>query len=379
MKQEEFQKQLREIADRVAVERDADVMLYSGDISAPHDDEIFEWCSARRRRPNMFMMLSTWGGDAAAAYRIARCLGRHYKTFTVAVGGFCKSAGTLLLIGANELVMAQQAELGPLDVQLRKADEYGERSSGLTPVQALTLLQQRAYDFFSQKLVHMKVELGMTTRTAAEIAGKLATDLYSAIFAQIDPMRLGEMDRAVNIAIKYGERLAVRGKNLKTEDSLARLVVDYPSHGFVIDRDEAKEIFQRVSDPTPAEDELLKVIKPLVRAPLDASAGHVILYLSSEVPNEQQQGKNAADGRSRRASAPAKDKGDGAAHQSHDSGNPARRGDSDVGEAGDGDHNSAVPPEGAARQQSVNPNRTNGQAEPAARKSRKRRPPARAR
>jgi len=49
--------------------------------------------------------------------------------------------------------------------------------------------------------------------------------LFDPIYAQIEPGRLGEIDRAVRISVEYGERIA---QNLKP-DSLERLVVDYPS------------------------------------------------------------------------------------------------------------------------------------------------------
>ena len=38
----------------------------------------------------------------------------------------CKSAGTLLLIGATSLIISDRGELGPLDVQLSKPDEIFE-------------------------------------------------------------------------------------------------------------------------------------------------------------------------------------------------------------------------------------------------------------
>jgi ClpP class serine protease len=39
------------------------------------------------------------------------------------VSGYCKSAGTLIALGANELAFGEHGELGPLDVQIAKRDE----------------------------------------------------------------------------------------------------------------------------------------------------------------------------------------------------------------------------------------------------------------
>ena len=46
----------------------------------------------------------------------------------------CKSAGTILALGADVIIMSQYAELGPIDVQLQKEDEVGESTSGLVGI-----------------------------------------------------------------------------------------------------------------------------------------------------------------------------------------------------------------------------------------------------
>ena len=51
----------------------------------------------------------------------------------------------------------------------------------------------------------------------------------------------------MRIASEYGERL---GKENLVEGGLNRLVAAYPTHGFVIDRTEAKEIFKSVQKPS---------------------------------------------------------------------------------------------------------------------------------
>lgn len=70
--------------------------------------------------------------------------------------------------------------------------------------------------------------------------------LLTPLASQIDPIRLAEVERSLRIANKYGERLKTR--NLR-EGALEELIVAYPSHGFVIDRDEARQIFKRVGLP----------------------------------------------------------------------------------------------------------------------------------
>lgn len=42
-----------------------------------------------------------------------------------------------MCLGADKLIMSGNGELGPIDVQLFKQHEVGERESGLTPIQAM--------------------------------------------------------------------------------------------------------------------------------------------------------------------------------------------------------------------------------------------------
>ena len=231
---------------------DADVLVFCGNMWRPLDGKIIEICTTRRRRPNVLLVLTTFGGDPAVAYRLGRTLQRYYKKFTAFVPGHCKSGGTLVLLGAHELVMAPHAELGPLDAQVRRPDEAGDRTSSLTPTDALRVLAAQSLTAFDQSFAEFRRELLMPSRLAAEIAADFVGTLYSGIFAQIDPMRLGELARATRLMEEYGRRLSARGKNLK-DDALQTLISGFPSHDFVIDTEEARELFVIVREPTPDE------------------------------------------------------------------------------------------------------------------------------
>ncbi|WP_288130980.1 hypothetical protein [Microbulbifer sp.] len=198
----------------------------------------------------------TFGGDPNAGYRIARALGHIYHDEVIAlVPDACKSAGTLMCIGMNELVICDRGELGPLDIQLSKKDELFELTSGLDIVQAINFLQNSSQEIFRDMLIDLKINGGLGTKLAAELASDITTGLISPIASQIDPIKLGEHQRAMNIATAYGRRLNQKFKN--TSDSqILRLLSDYPAHGFVIDRKEAGELFSRVRAPEPAEERI---------------------------------------------------------------------------------------------------------------------------
>src|ERR1051326_7906177 len=115
----------------VAKRLDADVVLFNGAIDRDNHDSLAHCCSAPKH-PNVFLILVTEGGDADAGYRMARALQERYKKVHVAISGYCKSAGTLVAVAANELIISDDGELGPLDVQLLKSDELWEQRSGQT-------------------------------------------------------------------------------------------------------------------------------------------------------------------------------------------------------------------------------------------------------
>jgi hypothetical protein len=271
----------------VGEELEADVLFLNGEIREASYDRIYKICHNRRRRDNVLLLLTTYGGDAHSAYRIARTLQHHYNKFSVLIAGYCKSAGTLIVIGAHEIILNEEAQLGPLDVQLLVADETHARRSGLTPFQALQSLGSEATGFFFSCFWRLKNELHMTTHTASSVAMGMTTGIYGPIFAQLDPMRLGEMERSNQIGLEYAARLNRHGKNAKA-DTPVLLVAGYPDHGFVIDQHETKELFRRVREPSESEAFLVACLASVLRQPLNGGPESIVEFLTPELeePNE---------------------------------------------------------------------------------------------
>lgn len=256
-------------ANALADATDSDVLIYSGDIERPYDDKLLDQlfaCTGRRK--NCLLILCTFGGNPDAAYRIARSLQDNYTRFSVLLAGRCKSAGTLLVVGAHEIAMTPHAELGPLDVQVGKKDELVGLDSGLTVLDALSQLENKAFTLFEDAMLKIvqSSEGRVTFKTATHIAVELSKGMVAPIMAQIDPMHVGEVSRALKIGEEYGSRLSNISLNLQ-EDALKLLVHGYPSHGFVIDKREATELFIHVRDASDLESALLKTLRGAVRIP----------------------------------------------------------------------------------------------------------------
>lgn len=244
--------QVKTAANEITSALDADVAIYNGRLARDEDTKVIQAFRSRRRRSNVLLVLVTAGGDPNAAYRIGRYLQGAYARLTVLVSGECKSAGTLIALAAHELVVSDLGELGPLDVQIDKKGELWELQSGLTVTAALSSLQEKAFLAFEHFLTECRVRR-LPTQTSADVAVKLTSGLLSGIYSQIDPLHVGEAARSISITARYGTRLLEKSKNLN-QDALTRLISDYPTHGFVIDRREASELFNAVREPSVAEE-----------------------------------------------------------------------------------------------------------------------------
>ena len=275
----------KEPAEHLAHRLDADILILNSGMTRPVADQVVEACRVRRRRSNVLLILVTTGGDADAGYKIARALQRYYERFTAYIPGYCKSAGTLVVMGAHDLIFGDHGELGPLDVQMRKPDELWESSSGLTVMEAINTLENTAYRMLETCFLNIKTGSGgqITFKTATEVAVATVTGLLEPIYKQIDPMHVGEAGRAMSIGREYGYRLNAVAGNLQP-DALANLAAAFPVHTFVIDREEAASYFERVRAPEADEDALVQALGTGARLPMDEP---VWAFLSDEVPVEE--------------------------------------------------------------------------------------------
>lgn len=227
-------------------ENECDIFILNGPINSDTARSLRTQVNQKlQRKTNVLLVLTTLGGTPDDGYRIARTLQRKYKKFSIYVPSLCKSTGTLIALGASEIIMGELGELGPLDMQLRKADELWETSSGLNVSAALSQVETRVCDSFSRFFFEMKQNFLLSTKTASDIACRLSEGIYKGIADQVDPIHLGETNRSISIAQQYGESLNSKSKNLK-DKALNNLIAGYPSHSYVIDIKEAETLFNKV-------------------------------------------------------------------------------------------------------------------------------------
>ena len=289
---------VQELANIVADASDTDVILYNGLLERHQDGLLIGECIKRQKRKNVLLILVTLGGDADSAYRIARCLQTKYEHFSLYVSGFCKSAGTLVAMGAHQLVVSDHGELGPLDVQMSKKDELWQTQSGLTITDTLGSLQDRAFVAFEEFFLNITTasQGSITLKTATQIATELTTGLFAPLYGQLDPLHVGEAGRAMSIATWYGKRLLGEGRNIGPNE-LEFITSEYPSHGFVIDRQEASKLFRDVREPTPHEALLADKLGDNARYPINLGReAPRFTFLSEQADSHIQDGNTENEG-----------------------------------------------------------------------------------
>lgn len=251
-----------------------DFLLLSASITRKLHRELVQLFAAGRRHSRCTIFLCTLGGDSDAGYRIARCLQEYYQHIRLVIPSYCKSAGTLIAIGAHELAIGDLGELGPLDMQIAKPNELNERGSVLDVTEALNAISLHISDLFLGTLFDIRKNGYLSTLVAARFAARIAASAIAPLYSQIDPVRLGAIQRAVRVAEHYGRRLNHASAAL-LPDALDRLIGNYPSHSFVIDRAEAAELFRHVECPSSEEVAICDTLWEFLSGPAEISPSYL--------------------------------------------------------------------------------------------------------
>jgi hypothetical protein len=213
------------------------------------------------------------GGCACCAYVVARELRRRFERMAAFVPLGAKSAAALIALSADELVLGDLGELGPLDSQAsrkQKADFPVERSS-LEVFQALGQLKRHALESFDDLVRTVAEKSGMRGEDVCRVGTEFAARVCEPLYAQIDPQALAESAHGLEVGAAYAERVLRRYRPDLDDGSrsriIERLVRGYPCHGFRIDREELAEIGVPVRGPTAEEAVALERLAELLDGP----------------------------------------------------------------------------------------------------------------
>ncbi len=214
------------------------------------------------------LLLDSRGGDARAAYQVAMLLRKRCGGFIAIVPRVAKSAATLLALGADEIALGTDGELGPLDAQFVDRDRE-DWLSALDEFQALERLHAFALEAVDSSMNLLLQRTGKKVETLMPMVLRFVTDMTRPMFENIDVVHYTQMARILKVAEDYAVRLLLPKyptKEAKTiAEGIARhLVQKYPEHGFVINAEEAKSLglktMELSSDQRDAVDALLPML-----------------------------------------------------------------------------------------------------------------------
>lgn len=214
----------------------------------------------RERRPRQVgavLYLATPGGSLPGAFRFFDALRTHYEWYRAVVVAPCKSAGTLLAAGAQDLVFHGGGELGPLDAQVAGVSALAI----LEGVEQLAQLGRRAFGDARDAFLEDDDDLSRSQaiREAAEVTRAVVAGL-----GDIGAGDIGQAERLLRysedltrLALEHGEN-AARGRD--SAELAAHLVRGYPNHGYPILLSAASELFDVTRTANGSETAMVKAL-----------------------------------------------------------------------------------------------------------------------
>jgi len=91
-----------------------DVQLGHADFYVIHDLLI-----DKKGRDKIDVYIETPGGSGETAEEIVKCLHNNFDTVSFVVSGEAKSAGTIIVLSGDEILMTETGSLGPIDAQMK--------------------------------------------------------------------------------------------------------------------------------------------------------------------------------------------------------------------------------------------------------------------
>lgn len=186
------------------------------------------------------LLLFTAGGDIDQAERIVLMCRKKIGdgcSFRVIVPDSAKSAGTLIAVGADDIVMGYPSELGPIDPQIEIVTVNGER------------LGRPAQSF-----------LDGLDAIVNDVGGGALSPAYFPLLDKLDPALIDfckkALRRSEDLAEQFLGRWMLNGQADKAKEVAQELnnVKKYLSHGAVIDAERAIAMGLKVTYLPPEDD-----------------------------------------------------------------------------------------------------------------------------
>lgn len=194
------------------------------------------------------LLLYTSGGDMLAPIRIVKLIRNHCDEFEVLVPYKAHSAGTLICLGADTIVMGKLGELTPVD------PTTGHPFNPQNPANPQQPLEVSVEDLNSY-LLFAKDRAGVKSEQMIEV--------YKLLVEKLHPLSIGNAYRAYRMTRLITERLLWLHMDKKKDGKRIKIIVkemtgDITIHAYPIDRDEAGELGLKIEKANDGIDKIMR-------------------------------------------------------------------------------------------------------------------------
>lgn len=143
----EIKKLLRERLNTIEEIIGSDVLVYSApidDFLLPHINELLNKIEDNSRKEKLTVILTTGGGSATATERLVNIFRHFYRIVDFLVPDYAYSAGTILCLSGDNILMNYNSVLGPIDPQVRNKEGHWVAALGyLDKIDELVIKAQK--------------------------------------------------------------------------------------------------------------------------------------------------------------------------------------------------------------------------------------------
>ena len=195
------------------------------------------------------LVLYTRGGDTLSGWSLVNLMRQFCSELEVIVPHKCHSAGTLMALGADRIVMTKQGTLGPIDPSVNTP--LNPHVEGAPPDARVPVSVEGIQGFITLA----REELGIKDEEGL-------SDVLVELSKQVHPLVLGQVIRARSQIQMLAKRLIVNqvSDQEKVEEVIKFLTSESGSHDYTINRREGRDLGLQIESP---DSELYSAIKAL--------------------------------------------------------------------------------------------------------------------
>lgn len=195
------------------------------------------------------LLLQTGGGDTEMPWRMVSLIREYCGHFGVLVPHRSASAGTMIAMGADEIVMTPLSVLGPIDPS--RSHPLLPRREGEAQSEPISVQDMRHAMQFIREAAGSDKEMPYTPEAMAQI--------FAALFDKIHPLAIGAIEQSYALSKLVGTRCLETHMDPEKEAPQIKAIVDtlcdeFKSHQYQIPRREARRIGLKVKDASDEEE-----------------------------------------------------------------------------------------------------------------------------